>query len=64
MIISGIDICFVAHLNSMAEALFLTDYEQCEHLCLQICLLILSLHVFILNYLVGKSCMHVESECI
>ena len=22
MIISGIDICFVAHLNSMAEALF------------------------------------------
>ena len=29
MIISGIDICFVAHLNNMAEAYFLPDYEQC-----------------------------------
>ena len=29
MIISGIDICFVAHLNNMAEANFLPDNEQC-----------------------------------
>ena len=29
MIISRIDICFVAHLNNMAEAYFLPDYEQC-----------------------------------
>ena len=29
MIISGIDICFVARLNSMAEAYILPDYEQC-----------------------------------
>ena len=29
MIISGIHICFVAHLNNMAEAYFFADYEQC-----------------------------------
>ena len=29
IIISGIDICFLAHLKSMVEAYILPDYEQC-----------------------------------
>ena len=38
MIISGIDICFVAHLNSMAKAYFLPDYGDSNLILLTVLL--------------------------